>query len=346
MRNLSEIERQCIVMLKGSGQTWKYIVDFMKTKYSCQCTKRGMQKILKKAKECGSVADKTRSGRPKKVNKRQKRQIRRILLENRRQTVNQIKAKYNLYYAGNNKVCRETITKILVGMNLRSRSAVKKPLLNIRQRAARMAWAKLLKHWDYRRWSKVCFSDESIFRVMNNSQTVKVRRTSDEKYYPSCLATTVKHGPQVHVWGVIGPYGPGPLKLVSGNLNSQKYQEHIINDIKEVTDAILFPFHNAIFMQDKAPAHWSASTRKYLADANVPLLPWPGNSPDANPIENVWFHIGRQLKDFEITNKKQLFDKVKELWYNMEISYLQKLYQSMPNRLHLIIKNKGGATKY
>ena len=128
---------------------------------------------------------------------------------------------------------------------------------------------------------------------MNNSNTFKVR-TSWEKLNPTCLTTTVKHSPQAHVWGIIGPYGAGPLKIVLGNLNSEKYQMHKINNIKEVTDALLFPMKDGVFMQDKAPAHWSTSTRTYLANVNVPLLPWPGNSPDANPIENIWHYIGRQ----------------------------------------------------
>ena len=108
---------------------------------------------------------------------------------------------------------------------------------------------------------------------MNNSNTVKVRRTSWDKFNPTCLAATVKHGPQAHVWGIIGPYGPGPLKLVLGNLNLEKYQIHIINNIKEVTDAMLFPTKDGVFMQDKAPAHWSTYTRTYLANVSVSLLP-------------------------------------------------------------------------
>ena len=119
---------------------------------------------------------------------------------------------------------------------------------------------------------RACFSDESIFRCFSNSNTVKVRRRSTEGYLPECLSSTVKHGPQIHVWGIIGPYGSGPLKVVHGNLNSINYQQNIINDIDQVCNAMVFPLERAIFMQDKAPAHWSASTRVFLANRNLPLL--------------------------------------------------------------------------
>ena len=41
---------------------------------------------------------------------------------------------------------------------------------------------------------------------------------------------------------------------------------------------------NYIFMQDKTPCYFAASTQRYLADRGVVDLVWPGNSPDLNPI--------------------------------------------------------------
>ena len=63
-----------------------------------------------------------------------------------------------LYYAGHNKVCRKSITKFLIEISLRSRTAVKKPLLNKCQLAARMAWAQRSIHWNYARWRKVALA--------------------------------------------------------------------------------------------------------------------------------------------------------------------------------------------
>ena len=246
----------------------------------------------------------------------------------------------------NNRLCRRTIINALLSCNLPCRVAIRKPLLNKKQRAARLQWANRLCHWDLQKWKRVCFSDESIFRCFSNSNTVKVRRRSTEGYLPECLSSTVKHGPQIHVWGIIGPYGPGPLKVVHGNLNSINYQQNIINDIDQVCNAMVFPLERAIFMQDKAPAHWSASTRVFLANRNLPLLPWPGNSPDCNPIENVWYFIGSRLRDLNLTNSKDLWKEVQRIWYNLSPGYLHNLYKSMARRVKLVKKNRGGPTKY
>ena len=57
---------------------------------------------------------------------------------------------------------------------------------------------------------------------------------------------------------------------------------------------------NYIFMQDKAPCHFSASTQRYLADRGVVDLAWPGNSPDLNPIEKVWNIMKTSMKKCQI----------------------------------------------
>ena len=53
---------------------------------------------------------------------------------------------------------------------------------------------------------------------------------------------------------------------------------------------LVFPVKEFIFQYDMAPLYRSVSTIAFLANKNVPVLDWLGNSPDANPIENLW-HI-------------------------------------------------------
>ncbi|GFV21234.1 putative transposase like protein [Trichonephila clavipes] len=43
-----------------------------------------------------------------------------------------------------------------------------------------------------------------------------------------------------------------------------------------------------------------------LAEQNIPLLDWPGNSPDMNAIENVLQLMKREVAKYVITNKTQL----------------------------------------
>ena len=63
----------------------------------------------------------------------------------------------------------------------------------------------------------------------------------------------------------INLYGMGPLRLVNGNLNLEKYQQEIIFDIEEICKVDpLHPRKGLIFQQDNAPAHSSRSTLNFM----------------------------------------------------------------------------------
>ena len=87
-----------------------------------------------------------------------------------------------------------------------------------------------------------------------------------------------------------------------------------------------------------------------LWKASVPLkqIRWPGNSPDLNPIENVWSWMKRQLKEAPCTNLEQLKREILELWCQKmeDCEYLRNLVESMPRRLEEVIQREGAMTKY
>lgn len=43
-------------------------------------------------------------------------------------------------------------------------------------------------------------------------------------------------------------------------------------------------------MEDGAPSHRAQKTTAWKSQKGLKILPWPDQSPDMNPIENVW-HI-------------------------------------------------------
>jgi transposase len=55
-----------------------------------------------------------------------------------------------------------------------------------------------------------------------------------------------------------------------------------------------------IFMQDNAPVHTSRSSIAFLEENKVQTLGLPANSPDLNPIENIWGLMKKKHSEFEI----------------------------------------------
>ena len=100
-------------------------------------------------------------------------------------------------------------------------------------------------------------------------------------------------------------------------------------------------------MQDGDPAHRSRVVKKWLKDnMHVPVLEYPRNSPDLNPIENAWNYMKSKVHDAHSTNIQTLKEVLMKLWVPIYAEYFQKFVESMPNILHNVIKAKGHMTKY
>ena len=95
------------------------------------------------------------------------------------------------------------------------------------------------------------------------------------------------------VWGGIIGGNKTRLIVISGNIDAQPY----IDDVLAVEALPFIQFHgsNVTFMHDNACAHSAAITRQFLATNNVNVFDWPVNSPDLNPVEQVWDVLGRRV---------------------------------------------------
>ncbi len=113
----------------------------------------------------------------------------------------------------------------------------------------------------------------------------------------------------------------------------------------------LFKDADFIFQQDLAPAHTAKSTKSWLNDHGVGVLDWPANSPDLNPIENLWAIVKRKMSIVKRKNKRpknadELKATVKETWASKPPQQCHKLITSMPRRIEAVIKAKTAPTKY
>ncbi|KAI5152859.1 hypothetical protein ENBRE01_3070, partial [Enteropsectra breve] len=65
-----------------------------------------------------------------------------------------------------------------------------------------------------------------------------------------------------------------------------------------------------IFKQDNAPCHKSNYTSRFFTENEINVIEWPAQSPDLNPIENVWAYIDQRLEKKVHKSKSQLIAEV------------------------------------
>ena len=130
-----------------------------------------------------------------------------------------------------------------------------KPFITKKQAARRLKWCKEHSKFTIEQWRDTLFTDESRFKLLNDCKRSQVRRRSNEKLKIDCLKPKMKFPISIMVWGGFSSKGVTPIRLVDGNLNSEKYiqilEDCVIPLYGDINDKLTF------FQQDNASCHVS-----------------------------------------------------------------------------------------
>lgn len=102
------------------------------------------------------------------------------------------------------------------------------------------------------------------------------------------------------------------------------------------------------FQHDGTPCHTAKLVTKWLEDNNIPMIvPWPGSSPDLNPIENLWVQMKRKVAAHNPTSAQHLKEVIKAVWVReTSLESCKILARSMPGRIESVLAAKGYHSKY
>ncbi len=148
------------------------------------------------------------------------------------------------------------------------------------------------------------------------------------------------------IWAAMSSAGVGPLCFLKSKVNAAIYQD-VLEHFMLPSAYKIYGDADFIFQQDLAPAHTAKGTKSCFNDHGITVLDWPLNSPDLNPIENLWGIVKRKMRDTR-PNKADddLKAAIKTTWASITPEQCHRLIASMPHRNDAVIHAKGGPTKY
>ena len=86
--------------------------------------------------------------------------------------------------------------------------------------------------------------------------------------------------------------------------------------------------------------------KQHLSGLRGNVLEWPSQSPDLNPIENLWYDLMISVHQPKPSNLKELEQVCLEEWAKILVARCAKLIETYPKRRAALIAAKCLSTKY
>ena len=154
-----------------------------------------------------------------------------------------------------------------------------------------------------------------------------------------------KHPTKIHIWAGISKKGATPIVIFEGIMDATLYIEILRRSLLPFIRDNYPDSHR--FMQDNDPKHTSKKAADFFSQENVNWWKTPAESPDMNPIENLWHELKEYIRrEVKPRNKSQLIVGIKHFWNTLDVQNCCKYINHLRKVIPRVIELDGAATGY
>ena len=195
-------------------------------------------------------------------------------------------------------------------------------------------------------WQNVLWSEKTRMELFGRNAKYYVWRKLNTAHHLKNTIPIVKHGVGgIMLWGCFSSAGTGALVRIEGKIDGAKHrkilQENLLPSARKWKLGRKFTFQH-----DTDPKHTAKATLEWLSTKKINVLEWPSQSPDLNPIKNLWHQFKIAVHKRSPCNFTELEQFCAEEWANIAQARCAKLVETYPNSLLAVIAVKGAFTKY